>query len=175
MRPLRNVLRYPGALRPRFGTDGGAGLRRGRALAALAALAAMACSNNPFELTEASYNEHLALWRSSAIANYSFEYREVCECFPVLSMPNLVEVRNGRVWQVTLTDTGQLVNAETEALFPSVNDLFDRIDEAIRLEAATINISYHTTLGYPLEVTIDYDLTTVDDETTISVLNLETE
>lgn len=143
------------------------------ALAALAALAMPACSNNPFELTEASYNEHRALWRTHALANYSFEYNEVCECPPVLSAPNLVEVRNGRVWQVTLTESGQLLNPETEALFPSINDLFDRIDEAIRLEAASIDVSYHPTLGYPIEIAIDYDPMTIDDETTITVLNLE--
>lgn len=131
-----------------------------------------ACSSNPFELTEASYSEHRSIWQASGLGDYSFAYNEVCECPPVLSRPNLVEVRSGRVWRVTLTDTEQIVDEQTEALFPSVNDLFDRIDAAIRQEAASIQVSYDPTLGYPTEITIDWNPMAVDDETKITVTDL---
>ncbi|MBT5773744.1 MAG: hypothetical protein HOH95_05130, partial [Dehalococcoidia bacterium] len=46
----------------------------------------------------------------------------------------------------------------------TIDGLFNLIEEAIDQRAAAINVTYHPTLGYPLDAYIDYDLRIADEE-----------
>ncbi len=50
------------------------------------------------------------------------------------------------------------------ALPSSVTRLFDLIQDAIDRDAASIIVEYQTSLGYPFDISIDYDAAVADEE-----------
>lgn len=126
----------------------------------------------PLELTNTALENQRARWQASGIRDYQYEYRQQCECVPALLEPALIEVRRGMVTRVVYQKTGQPASPDAQALFPTIDELFDRIDDAIRSDAAMLIVSYDSALGYPTQIDIDYDLQVVDDEVSIDAAAL---
>ncbi len=122
---------------------------------------------SPLGLTNSALENQRARWLSAGIVDYQFEYRQRCECVPALAEAALVEVRGGVVTRVVYRDTGRAAAADAQALFPTIDELFERIDDAIRREAAMLTVSYDRALGYPTQISIDYDMRVADDEVSI--------
>lgn len=55
---------------------------------------------------------------------------------------------------------------------PLIQDLFDKVHDAIHSNPPVFDVSYDATLGYPTFVSIDYDLGSVDDEYIVHILKL---
>lgn len=143
-------------------------------VAAMAGTAAVlaACGSSPLELSRSTLEVQRGRWIAQGIEDYTFEYHQQCECAPAFSQPALVEVRGGRVVDVEYVGSGEGVDPEAVALFPTIDDLFERIDDAIHMEAASLVVSYDQALGYPKAIEIDYDMEVVDDEVNIDAWNL---
>lgn len=137
-------------------------------MAVLAALLTGACGSSPFELSSTAVADFRARWEAAGIADYEYEYRRQCECLD--TRPARIEVRNGRVANATYSDSGEPTGPN--AATPTIDDLFDLIESAIRDEAATLRVSYDPRLGYPTQITIDYDVETADDEMEIEASGL---
>ncbi|MFV1987697.1 MAG: DUF6174 domain-containing protein, partial [Gemmatimonadota bacterium] len=135
---------------------------------ALASLSA--CSVNPFALSQEAAGDHRARWSTSGIVDYEYVLDRACECTRETTRTMRVEVRGGSVTGATYRDTGE--SAAMANGYPTVEDLFDLIDDAIQRRAAGLTVAYDAALGYPTEITIDYDLEVADDEITINASNL---
>ncbi|MDH3732513.1 MAG: DUF6174 domain-containing protein [Gemmatimonadota bacterium] len=133
-------------------------------------LLCVACGHDPFALSSEAVEDHRARWLAAGIDDYEYDYRRQCECLPTDTRPARVRVRDGRVATATYSDSGEL--AGSFAAYPTVEELFDLVDEAIVREAAMLVVSYDSRLGYPTKITIDYDLQAADDELTIEAHNL---
>jgi len=142
-----------------------------QAILGFALLVGGGCGDAPLELSSSTLADHRARWSAAGIQDYQFEVLQQCECAPAMVRPAIVEVRRGAVTRVTYR-TGEVAAPDARALFPTVDDLFDRIDEAIESEAATMTVSYDTVLGYPTQISIDYDLQVIDDEISIDASGL---
>ena len=80
-------------------------------------------------------------------------------CFCSLTAERTIEIRDGAVVAGGLPDGPDgLADSET------IEGLLTLIQTALDEDAAAINVTYHPTLGYPLEAHIDYDLRTIDEE-----------
>lgn len=148
----------------------GAIRRRLPLLALLLAGGFAACGNPPFELTLSALENQRARWEESGVLDYRFQYRELCVCGQSAMRQATIEVRGGEV--VSITGTGAPEGTESPADFPTIDDLFDRIEDAIRDEAAALSVSYDPELGYPTEIIIDYDYGAQQDEVTIDATDL---
>jgi len=141
---------------------------RGAATAALlAALAGSGCGTSPFELSTTAWADYRARWEAAGITDYEYEFQRTCECKD--TRPARIEVRTGRVTAATYTDSGE---SAPSAGYPTIDELFELIDEAISAEAASMRVSYDQRLGYPTEIRIDYDLNVADDEIEIDAWGL---
>lgn len=148
----------------------GPGARRLPLLALLVAAAVPGCGAAPFELTLSAFERQRAKWEAIGLTSYSFAYRERCYCGSSALLQGQIEVRDGQV--VAVSATGQPPGTEAVGSFPTIDDLFDRIEAAIRDEAAALSVSYDPELGYPREIIIDFDYGTDDDEVTIDATDL---
>ncbi len=126
----------------------------------------------PLGLTSSALESQHARWLAAGLQDYRFEYLERCECSLALVEPAVVEVRGGRVREVTYRSSGLAAPSDARALFPTIEDLFARIEDAIAREAAMLVVSYDPELGYPTQIEIDYDLQVVDDEVSIDATGL---
>lgn len=64
-----------------------------------------------------------------------------------------MRVNDGRVVSVSLDSGGELVS--TEAVdFPTIDELFDGIQEAIDANYASIEVEFDPVLGYPARISV---------------------
>jgi hypothetical protein len=118
-----------------------------------------ACISGLQELEQLQdYMGNRALWNSHNISSYQYEYMRNCFCsatFPVT---------------VTVTDNQVTVPADA-AHIPTIDQLFDKIQEVLLAQFGTVDIVYDTQYGFPAEISIDRVAMSVDDEHTITVTN----
>jgi hypothetical protein len=113
---------------------------------------------------------HRQLWESQGITSYRFGYRRTCYCGDVKTLE--IDVANGAVAAARYADDGAPVHAIYQTTLPTIDDLFDIIEEALDQRADALRVTYHRTLGYPTEILLDYRFVVADDEFGYTVFNL---
>lgn len=123
------------------------------------------------------YDQNLSKWGDANITHYRFKLSLICFCVFTDQMPLTVEVKDGKVVSVT--------NQAGETVLPSdnlyqyyepyltVDLLFSKLDAALAGEAEEVLVTYDSTHGYPVDVTIDYIKEAIDDELYIQISDLE--
>ena len=134
------------------------------AVAAVGACAAPTAPDNPADQLE----QAKARWQQAGILTYQYTITRTCECTPEMTGPVTVEVRSGQVASQRY-ETGSAVDPQYADLFAPVPGLFDLIERAILLPAASVSVRYHHTLGYPESIAIDEVAGVVDDEVSYRV------
>jgi hypothetical protein len=124
---------------------------------------------NPL-LTELEANRQR--WMDLGLSDYDLTLLRGCFC-PIESIgPVTVRVRNGEIVSQTYTETGMGVSEQHAIFFPDVEGLFDVILESIQSDADHMTVSYDSNTGAPAEIFIDSIEAAVDDELTITVVEL---
>ncbi|HEU0300565.1 MAG TPA: DUF6174 domain-containing protein [Longimicrobium sp.] len=124
-----------------------------RCILLLAALALSACGLPTDSATPVPGDPRVQrqVWERQGIDDYRFSFGRTCFC---TELPALrVEVRNGRISDVRELESGRLVARERWDEIPTVDALFDRIDQA-QAQGEYNEASYHPTLGYPMRAVI---------------------
>ena len=101
--------------------------------------------------------------RSAPLA-YTYTVHVNCECPRDVTRPVTVWVDRGVTEYLLYEDDGQPVPLSYANSFPSVEQLFDAIQDAIDRGAQVIDVEYDLTYGYPTDVYIDYDRSYADEE-----------
>lgn len=145
-----------------------------RPVAVLAACLLLAGCSEALSISEtlAASGDHRAAWEAAGLRDYRYEYRRSCECAPETTRPVEIEVRDGAVRSVTLVETGEPLSSGLAWTFPTVDDLFDLIDDAVRRNADLLEVTYDPTFGYPTTLRIDYRREVADDEMEMEASNL---
>ena len=94
----------------------------------------------------------------------SYEYRLTRFCF-CITRPYLIRVIDGRVVEVRDAETG-VVQPDYDWA-ETVPELFDMIVDAMDRDAESLVVEYHPQLGYPTQISIDYEAMIADDEITV--------
>lgn len=141
------------------------------ALSTLAVVIGAACSET-LGVTEVGLESHRATWEAAGVSAYLYEYRRQCECGPQSLRPARIEIQAGFVTRVTFLDNGETLENPPDEAFPTIEDLFDLIDEAVQMNAASLVVTYDPTLAYPTLISVDYRRDIADDELTIRASNL---
>jgi hypothetical protein len=102
-----------------------------------------------------------AIWEAQQIDDYVFETRRLCFC----GFVGWVEatVQDDAITSVVSLDELE-VPAWTIDEYPTVNELFDILEDAVERNAAEIDVTWHETLGYPEHFYIDYSRNIADEE-----------
>lgn len=118
-------------------------------LSALAAAAAAACgitSPSPRHAEEqARLDQARAQWRAQAIVDYTYVFSRGCFCVNEYREPVTITVRGGIIESVVTVAAGVPRDA---APYPSIDGLFDYVQNAINEDAATIRAQYDPARGY---------------------------
>ena len=142
------------------------GPRRGRRTTArwpalaLLLLPLGACSEGPLGPARESLRANRALWDQRGPASYSYVYEVNCFCASPALRPVRVTVEAGDVVGAVREETGD----DVEGRFPSVEELFERIQDAVDRGAHEISAGYDPELGFPRAVFIDYERNVIDEE-----------
>lgn len=105
-------------------------------------------------------------WRAAGLDSYEYGYRKYCECHPDTPPETVVTVRAGTVTGVRHRPVGSDVEVPAPRnldAYWTVDGLFDLLQRAYA-RGAQVRARYDETLGYPLELYIDYDADFIGDE-----------
>ena len=111
-------------------------------------------------------------FQRSAPLSYSYTVRVDCECPTDVTRPVTVWVDRGSIEYLLYEDTGRPVPLSYASSFPSVEQLFDAIQDGIDRQADFLDIQYDPTYGYPTSVYIDYDRRVADEELSLTTWGL---
>jgi hypothetical protein len=103
-------------------------------------------------------------FQSTAPLSYSYTVRVTCACSSDVTRPVTVWVDRGNIEYLLYADDNRPVPLSVANSFPSAEQLFDAIQDAIDRQADYIDIDYDPTYGYPTDVYIDYDRRVSSDE-----------
>ncbi len=95
-------------------------------------------------------------WVAGRPTRYAYTLERVCDCPSDQSGPVRVEVDGASVASRVYL-SGATVPEALVSLFPSVDQLFTLIDDAIAAGAWEVRVSYDPGSGVPLNVRIDYE------------------
>jgi hypothetical protein len=118
-------------------------------LAALLALGACAQLTGPASVPGEA-RAQLQRWESRGLRDYRFTVARTCFCTPEFTAPARVEVRGGRVAQVTDAATGRTRDLREGF---TIAELFGWIVRA-QEEGTYVEAAYHPEQGYPVRVVI---------------------
>ncbi len=125
----------------------------------------------PENSSTAQLQRNKQLWAKQNISNYRFTLRQ--SCCRSFETPVNIEVRNGQVASIVPATQELSFNREDFTHHASIAKLFDVVEDAIAKEAEDLLVTYHPTLGYPTQISINYDQWTVHDELSITVENFQ--
>jgi hypothetical protein len=109
-------------------------------------------------------------WIADAPSAYDFTYLRSCFCPDVF--PARVYVDAGAVILVENVQTSDPLPADRNDDFPTIDQLFNELDELIRLDPFELEIRFDTELGYPTYVRVDIEERMVDEEFSYTVDDL---
>jgi hypothetical protein len=90
-----------------------------------------------------------------------------------VTQPVVIEVRNGKVTSMVAANTGKSVNPEYFKNYNSIPKLFNLVRDAIAKKSHSLSVTYHPTLGYPTQISIDYSDQIADEERFLTIEKLE--
>jgi hypothetical protein len=107
-------------------------------------------------------------WASHGYTTYAFTLQQACFC--LFTGPVRVYVDNDSV-----IDARQIVDnkAVDVRAVQTIATLFAFIDQGIASHAATLEVTYDSTLGYPSRIVYDGSTTIADDEVTYTVSDVD--
>lgn len=103
-------------------------------------------------------------WASERPAAYDYTLSVSCFCIQDVTRPVVIVVNGTSVVSRTYADTGAPVPAQWATTFPSIDGLFEKIASATAAHAATLDVTYDATRGFPTHIAIDYVAQIADDE-----------
>jgi len=104
-------------------------------------------------------------WEMENTGYYDFGYTKY-SMMPYDGYPWLVKVRDGNVVDVLTKDGTPVLTTD----FPTtLSGLFQTIQEAFSANAASIDVTYSDTYGYPTDIAIDYDARIADEELYVTI------
>ncbi len=124
---------------------------------------ATACGGNATGPAEFGLRSARELWQQAAILDYSVTVERRCVCDGA-NRPVVVQVSGGAVVSTTDAQTGDPIDISALGPYPSVEGMFEILQDAVDTDAHDIIATYQIDLGYPLELQIDFDRSTKDDE-----------
>lgn len=106
-------------------------------------------------------------WNDHRIYNYDYTVQQSCFCPAELGRAVIVMVRGGFVYDLRYESTFAPVPPFAWSAFPTVEGLFDIVDDAI-YRADDVDTTFDREYGFPRLIDIDYERNAIDDELTIS-------
>ncbi len=135
------------------------------------------CSSDDDNGAFAELSENRVLWRSQQITDYSWNERIFCFCagplewdvFVVNTEKDSVDFDTVGIPPEDMAEVREYVfnNAHT------VEAAFDKIEELLSRDVASLVVSYDATYGFPTSISVDYILNAVDDEITYRFTEFE--
>ncbi len=142
-----------------------------RVLLPMMLVLAAGCSDQGPEATlRREIQQNRALWDAHRPETYTYNVQVLCFC-PMTPLGGVVvRVSGTQVLGRTYAETGDAVDPVGADSYPSVDGLFQILEDAVNRDAAHISVTWDPDTGVPLDFFIDYQEQVADEELGYRVL-----
>lgn len=112
-----------------------------------------------------------AKWRRILPVYYTYTLQRSCFCTHEYLQPIDIRVYNGLVQEATVRPANRPLPPERRSEALTVEGLFRLIQEAIDRKAAAVVVTYDPYYGYPVTISLDYDVMVADEEIALTASN----
>jgi len=119
--------------------------------------------------TQATLDSQKLVWASQNLATYDFDYKRECRCLPEIQRPKFISVVDNAIASALYSDDQSEVSANMISGCPTIDGLFEIIQDAITDENDEIVVTYNTPFGYPETIYLNPDKDIDDDEITLKI------
>lgn len=138
-----------------------------------ASLAAVACGvtgpSDRLAGEQARLDQARARWRAQGIADYTYVFSRGCFCVTEYREPVTITVRGRSIASVVSVAGGV---PRDPALYPTIEGLFDLVQNAIDEDAATIRTAYDAARGFLTSAYLDISERIADEELSVEARSL---
>jgi hypothetical protein len=120
---------------------------------------------------ESDFERARTRWASQRPAAYDYTVRLSCFCGTEVTRAVVIVVRGNLVESRTYVDDGTAVPAPFNTVFPTIDGMFDTIQNAFDQHSARVDVSYDPALGYPVSIALDGSVNVADDERSYTLSN----
>lgn len=121
---------------------------------------------------EGDLEERKAQWEGEGLEDYDFVMSIVCFCPAELGRPVEVSVRGGEVVGLVDRASGEPLPDNFRTFYPTIDELFALLEQAIAAGAEIVQVTYDPDLGYPREAFVDRSTMIADEEVRYRVSEL---
>ena len=123
--------------------------------------------------TQSQLDSNRKKWDSEMASNYQFNFQWSCYCSMDFVAQVNITVRENRIHSTAFVEGDVPIPLDVAiGRYHTMDGLFNLLQSAIDANAHTISAKYHSELGYPTQVWIDYDQRSADEELGFSIHNL---
>lgn len=140
-------------------------------LALLLALSLPACGPLTGPVQDDRLAEARARWNVQGQENYSYEVRSDCFCGLAGRWIEIMVIGN-QVVSGRYLDTNTQVESTFLPALPTVLDLFERIEDAVKSHPVLLQVEYHPGDGHPMRINVDVSYSIADEEYLLQSRNL---
>ena len=129
-------------------------------------------SPDPVDGLRSELEANWARWVAERPTQYAYTVERLCFCGPEARGPVVVSVEGATVTGRVYVSSSDPVPAALEGLYPSVDGLFEFVEDAMDRDAYRIEVTYDSSSGIPLDVWVDYQQNVADEEVGFAVRSL---
>jgi hypothetical protein len=130
------------------------------------------CSSEVQTPEQSQLDQALETWDVQGPADYSFTWRQGCECTAETTAPIRITVVGGAITDAVYVETQVAVSAEVRAHLMTIDGVFAEIQDAINGGAHAVTVEYDSESGLPASVAVDYDAQIADEELSLQISDL---
>ncbi len=130
----------------------------------------LACSNST--APDSQLSEARALWDSAGLTAYDYEFTQSCFCPPIAIEPIRVGVVNNVVVGAVRVSDGVVLPDGDLVFFSTVDQLFDRLEQAAQTDPEIFEVLFDDALGYPTSANVDISFMIADEEYSFTASSL---
>ncbi len=109
-------------------------------------------------------SEARTLWDAAGLTSYEYDFSQSCFCVPIAIEPVRVSVANNVVVGAVRVRDGQALPDEDLTFFSTVDELFDRLEQALEQDPEVFEVLFDADLGYPTSANVDISFMIADEE-----------
>jgi len=113
---------------------------------------------------QAALDRNEAKWDRLGASDYDFTFRWLCFCVPDFVARVRIEVRADQIVSITRLEDGVVLEPSQHEHFPTVDALFDLLQDAIDREPHSMSVRFDPRTGVPRRGWIDYSSFIADEE-----------
>jgi uncharacterized protein DUF6174 len=126
---------------------------------------------------KSEFDTNHAKWQNAGITHYRYSLFIGCFCAFRDKMPLSIEVKNGEVLSMTVSDGTPILPTdpqfETFSHYSTIERIFSALKADLGGDADEVTVTYDSTYGFPLQINIDFIKQAADDELSLTVSKFE--